>query len=267
MSDNPETTAAESSDRYNVPAPERGLRLLACFSPAAPAWGAPDLARQLQLPRSTVFRMLSTLENLGYLHRSGSEYRLGLGVLRLGYDYLSTQPLAQLAEPVLQALCDESGMTSNLALLDGASAVYVARITPPGAFQGAVRVGSRLPAHATVLGRVLLQDMDAARLRALFGGAELPQFSESTPRTVDQLLALLARDRERGHAMGEGFYESGVSSIAAPVRDARGAVVAGLGLAIAFAELDPAKTQLWVRRVRAAADELSDRLRQQRLSE
>ena len=101
----------------------------------------------------------------------------------------------------------------------------------------------------------------------LFGGEELPQFSESTPRTVEQLLALLARDRERGHAMGEGFYESGVSSIAAPVRDARGAVVAGLGLAIAFAELDPAKTQLWVRRVRAAAEELSDRLRQQRLSE
>ena len=267
MSDNPETTAAEGSDRYNVPALERGLRLLACFSPAAPAWGAPDLARQLQLPRSTVFRMLSTLENLGYLHRSGSEYRLGLGVLRLGYDYLSTQPLAQLAEPVLQSLCDRLGFTTNLALLDGTSVVYVARIAPAGAFQGAVRVGSRLPAHATVLGRVLLQDMDAAQLQALFGGAELPQFSESTPRTVEQLLALLARDRERGHAMGEGFYESGVSSIAAPVRDARGAVVAGLGLAIAFAELDPAKTQLWVRRVRAAADELSDRLRQQRLSE
>ncbi len=92
-------------------------------------------------------------------------------------------------------------MTSNLALLDGTSVVYVARITPPGAFQGAVRVGSRLPAHATVLGRALLQDQDAAQLSALFGGEELPQFSESTPRHVEDLAQLLAQDRQRGYAM------------------------------------------------------------------
>lgn len=141
------------NDRYTVPALERGLRLLACFSPSQPVWSAPDLARTLALPRSTVFRMLTTLEGMGYLQRAGTEYRLGLSVLRLGYDYLSTQPLAQLAEPVLQSLCERLGFTTNLALRDGTSVVYVARIAPPGAFQGAVRVGSRLPAHATVLGR------------------------------------------------------------------------------------------------------------------
>jgi DNA-binding IclR family transcriptional regulator len=231
-----------------VPALDRGLRLLACFGPAQPVWSAPELARKLELPRSTVFRMLTTLENSGYLQRSGTEYRLGLAVLRLGYDYLSTQPLAQLAEPVLQALCDELGMTSNLALRDGTSVVYVARVTPSGAFQGAVRVGSRLPAHATVLGRALLHDMDGAQLRSVFGGEELPQFSESTPRNVDELLRLLAEDRERGYAMGEGFYEPGVSSIAAPVRAADGRVVAGLAMAIPFTELGPEKPSSGCRR-------------------
>ncbi len=173
MSDTSETLSNDN-DSYTDHALERGLRLLACFTTSQPVWSAPDLARTLALPRSTVFRMLTTLENMGYLQRSGTEYRLGLSVLRLGYDYLSTQPLAQLAEPVLQALCERLGFTTNLALLDGTSVVYVARIAPAGAFQGAVRVGSRLPAHATVLGRALLQDMDADQLRELFGGSELP---------------------------------------------------------------------------------------------
>src|SRR5256885_10183864 len=110
--------------------------------------------------------MLTTLENMGYLQRSGTEYRLGLSVLRLGYDYLSTQPLAQLAEPVLQALCERLGFTTNLALLDGTSVVYVARIAPAGAFQGAVRVGSRLPAHATVLGRALRSEEHTSELQS-----------------------------------------------------------------------------------------------------
>jgi DNA-binding IclR family transcriptional regulator len=262
MSDTSETLSNDT-DRYTVPALERGLRLLACFSPSQPVWSAPDLARTLALPRSTVFRMLTTLENMGYLQRSGTEYRLGLSVLRLGYDYLSTQPLAQLAEPVLQSLCDRLGFTTNLALLDGTSVVYVARIAPAGAFQGAVRVGSRLPAHATVLGRALLQDMDAGQLRELFGGSELPQFSESTPRSVDQLLQLLQQDHERGYAMGEGFYEPGVSSIAAPVRDAQGRIVAGLGMAVAFTEIAPGRMAEWVEQVRAAADELAGHLRTQ----
>ena len=258
-------TAASDSDRYTVPALERGLRLLERFNPGQPVWSAPDLARALELPRSTVFRMLTTLENMGYLQRSGSEYRLGLSVLRLGYDYLSSQPLAELAQPVLQKLCNEQGLTSNLALRDGDQVVYVSRVAPSGAFQGAVRVGSRLPAHATVLGRALLQDMDAMQLQAVFGSQQLPQFSESTPNTVAQLLSLLEQDRQRGYAMGEGFYEPGVSSVAVPVRHGQGpdsnAIVAGLALAIPFTELAPERTEQWVSALQGAARDLSAHLR------
>ena len=261
--------SSNDNERYTVPALERGLRLLACFSPAQPVWAAPELARALELPRSTVFRMLTTLEGLGYLQRSGMEYRLGLAVLRLGYDYLSSQPLALLAQPVLQSLCDSLGLTCNLALRDGDQIVYLSRATPAGAFQGAVRVGSRLPAHATVLGRALLVDMDSAQLQTIFTGQQLQQFSENTPTNIDQLQALLAQDRERGYAMGEGFYEPGVSSIAVPVRYGQGPasgqepspVVAGLAVAIPFIELAPERTQQWVSALSAAADHLSMHLR------
>jgi len=252
-------------DRYTVPGLERGLRLLACFTPEHPLWTAPDLARRLALPRSTIFRLLTTLEQAGYLQRSGSEYRLGLAVLRLGYDYLSAQPLAQLAQPLLQALCQRLGLTTHLGILDETSVVYILRMQPPGAFQGAVRVGSRLPAHAAVLGRALLQDMGAEQLRSLFGGPQLPQFSERTPRSVEQLLHLLQHDRERGCAVGEGFYERGISSIAAPVRDTGGQIVAALGVAIAFTEIAPKKMAQWQQQVREAAEELSCHLQAQQL--
>jgi len=253
------------ADRYTVPALERGLRLLACFTPEQPVWSAPELARRLSLPRSTVFRLLTTLENAAYLQRTGSEYRLGLAVLRLGYDYLSAQPLAQLAGPLLQSLCQRMGFTTNLGVLDETSVVYILRMLPPGAFQGAVRVGSRLPAHAAVLGRALLQDMGAEELRRLFGSNQLAQFSERTPCTIDQLLRLLQHDRERGCAVGEGFYERGISSIAAPVRDAKGQIVAALGVAIAFTDIAPRKMTQWQQQVREAAEDLSCHLQAQQL--
>jgi len=250
----------ESNDRYIVPGLERGLRLLECFSVAQPVRTAPELARHLGLPRSTVFRLLSTLESAGYLHRYGSEYRLGLAVLRLGYDFLSTQPLAQLAEPLLQSLSQRLGVAANLGLLDGTSVVYVLRITPPGAFQGAVRIGSRLPVHACVLGRALLQDSDTLQLRRLFGSDQLPQFSERTPCNIDQLMHLLQQDRVQGCAVGEGFYEHGISSIATPVRDSAGNIAAALGIAIAFTDMTTERMAHWQQQVNDTAAKLSRHL-------
>lgn len=251
------------SDRYNVPALERGLNILSCFGMGSEELGAPDIARQLSLPRSTVFRLLSTLENMGFLERVGNNYRLGLAVLRLGYDYLATQGIARIAQPILKELCSQLGFTCNLALRDGASIVYVARVTPPIAFSGTVRVGTRLPAHSTVLGRVLMQDMDEAILRKVFGGFELQQFSTKTPKSVAQLSKLIEQDRLHGYAVGEGFYELGVSGIAAPVRDANGSIAAGLGVAIPFQEIEPESMTNWGQQVLQAASALSELLKAQ----
>lgn len=261
MSETSEISTNEQ-DRYTVPALDRGLRLLACFGPAQPVWSAPELARSLELPRSTVFRMLTTLENSGYLQRSGTEYRLGLAVLRLGYDYLSTQPLAQLAEPVLQALCDELGMTSNLALRDGTSVVYVARVTPSGAFQGAVRVGSRLPAHATVLGRALLHDMDGAQLRSVFGGEELPQFSEHAAQ-CRRAAAPAGRGSRAWLCHGRGLLRAWRFQYCSAGARRRWAGGCGAGHGHSVYRAGARKTQLWVQKVQQAAETLSAHLRQQ----
>jgi DNA-binding IclR family transcriptional regulator len=224
---------------------------------------APEFARRLQLPRSTVFRLLATLESLGFVERTGNDYRLGVAVLRLGFEYISSLELTELGQPVLQRLCDETRHACNLVVRDGRSIVYVAKVTPPTPFASSVRVGTRLPAHATVLGRILLEDLSLAELRALYPEEHLEVFSASTPKTVLELFDMVEVDRDRGYVLGEGFYESSISSIAAPVRDHTGHIVAALGATIPSAHIEQDHIASLVQRVRAAADELSGLLNYQ----
>jgi len=256
----PTDTADDNGDsRYMVPALERGLRILGEFSREQRTLGAPELARRLGLPRSTVFRLLSTLETMGYLERTGSgnDYRLGLAVLRLGFEYLSSLELTELGQPVLARLCDAIRYPCNLVVRDGRSIVYIAKVTPPTPFVSSVRVGTRLPAHATVLGRILLEDLTLPELRALYPEEHLEVFSDNTPKTALELFDMVEVDRQRGYVLGEGFFEASISTIAAPVRDDSGHVVAALGVTVPSAHIDADRADEMVQRVRASADELS----------
>ncbi|MNM89530.1 Pca regulon regulatory protein [compost metagenome] len=220
---------------------------------------AAELARRLKVPRSTVFRLLATLEMLGFVERAdgGRDFRLGMAVLRLGFEYLASLELTELGRPLLERLRDEIGYPTNLVVRDGRSIVYVAKAVSPRPFASSVNVGTRLPAHATVLGRVLLEDLSLAELRALYPETQLEVFSDSTPRTVDALFAIVQRDRERGYVLQEGFFESSISTIAAPVRDRTGKVVAALGATIPAAHIDPEQLDAMVEKVRSTAGELS----------
>ena len=251
------SVADDSADKYTVPALERGLRLLGEFNRDTRVIGAPEFARRLGLPRSTVFRLLSTLESMGFVERSGNDYRLGVAVLRLGFEYIASLELTELGQPVLQRLCDEIRYPVNIVVRDGRSIVYVAKVTPPTPFASAVRVGTRLPAHGTVLGRVLLEDLTLPELRALYPEDHLEEFSTNTPKTVLELFNMVEVDRQRGYVLGEGFFESSISTIAAPVRDHTGHIVAALGATIPAAHIEPDRIDGLVARVRAAAEELS----------
>jgi DNA-binding IclR family transcriptional regulator len=258
-----EADAVASTDKYIVPALERGLRLLGEFDRETRTISAPEFARRLNLPRSTVFRLLNTLESLGFVERSGNDYRLGLAVLRLGFEYISSLELTELGQPLLQRLCDEIRYPCNLVVRDRRSIVYVAKVTPPTPFSSAVRIGTRLPAHATVLGRILLEDLSLPELRTLYPEEHLEVFSHSTPKTVLELFNMVEVDRRRGYVLGEGFYEASISTIAAPVRGEDGHIVAALGATIPSGHIDPERMDTLVQRVRAAADELSGLLNYQ----
>lgn len=252
----------DAADKYIVPALERGLRLLGEFNRETRRLGPPELARRLDLPRSTVFRLLNTLESMGFIERAdgATEYRLGMAVLRLGFEYLASLELTELGQPLLDALCETIRFPCNLVVRDSRSIVYVAKVTPPTPLTSSVRVGTRLPAHATVLGRILLEDLTLAELRHLYPEEHLQVFSADTPKNVIELFDMVQTDRERGYVLGEGFYEASISTIAAPVRDHSLRVVAALGATIPSPHVDSERLDDLVQRVRAAADELSRRM-------
>jgi len=256
----PEPAQDASGEKYMVPALERGLRLMQEFGRDNATLGAPELARRLNLPRATVFRMLNTLEAMGFLQRAGNDYRLGLAVLRMGFEYLASLELTQLGQPLIERLSRAIDLPCNIVVRDGRSIVYVAKVTPPTPFASAVHVGTRLPAHATVLGHVLLGDLSLPELRALYPESALERHSTQTPGTVDDLFNTVQAARERGHVISEGFFEAAICTVAAPVRDASGRIVAALGTTLSAARLDPKRRPALIAGVCAAAAELSQLL-------
>ncbi|MBY0239983.1 MAG: IclR family transcriptional regulator [Burkholderiaceae bacterium] len=247
------------ADKYTVPGLERGLRLLCEFSRHERSLSAPELAKRLDVPRSTVFRLLSTLERMGFIERNegGRDYKLGMAVLRLGFEYLASLELTEIGRPLLERLRDEIQYSTCLVVRDQRSIVYVAKATMPEPFVTSVNVGTRLPAHATVLGRILLQDMTLPQLRELYPDEQLKVYSKHTPKTVQDLFSLVQADRERSYVYEEGFLERGICTVAAPVRDHGGNIVAALGITIPKPHIAANELDYMVAQVCMSAAELS----------
>lgn len=251
--------AETDSDRYTVPGLERGLRILSEFSRREPVLTAPEIARRLGVPRSTVFRLLVTLENMGFVERTddGRAHRLGVAVLRLGFEYLASLGIVELGRPILERLRDDTGFAASLVVRDGRDIVYIQRAAPASPFASSVNVGTRLPAHATVLGHVLLGDLSLSQLRALYPESRLEGSSPNTPANADTLFELVQQTRARGHVLAEGFFEPHISTVAAPVHGENGHVVAAIGLTIPGGQIAEDKRPALVAAVRGAATQLS----------
>ncbi len=251
-----------SEDRYHVPALARGLQLLTQFTREERELSGAELSRRLELPRASVFRMLCTLEQGGFLERcpDGVHYRLGLGVLRLGFEVLASMELTELGRPVIEQLRQTTGHSAHLVVRDAREVVFVAKVAGPNALFHSIQVGARLPAHATVLGRILLSDLSLEDLSALYRGVQLSAHTDKTPTTVLALHELIAQDRKRGYAVSMGGYETGISSVAAPVLNAQGRVTAAISISVPAERIEAATLAKLVEHVRAAAAQMSRRL-------
>ena len=219
---------------YIVPALERGLLLLQAFSKDKPVQSLGILAKELDLPRATTFRLANTLEHLGFLIRDeeSGEYRVGAAALKLGWTYLTGLELPEIAYPFLSDLRYRTGASVHMSVREGTEVVYVSRLAAQAALSSNIRVGSRLPAHASTMGRALLQDLEDEDLFELYRGTrELAPFSPDTPPTVVALRDLLLKDaRNDGVVVSRGYYEKGVVSVAAPIRDGSDRVVAAVNI-------------------------------------
>lgn len=209
---------------------ERGLRVIRSFGEESPELTLADVARATDLNRATARRLLLTLEELGYVERRGDRFRLTPRVLDLGYAYVSSFGVPQLALPYLEKLSEHVQEASSVGVLDRTEVVYVARVPAKRVMTVSIGLGSRFPAYRTSLGRALLADLPREEVAEIW---EASDRSEPTPKTITrlpQLHARLDKVRAQGYALVDQELELGVRSIAAPLHDAGGRTVAAVNV-------------------------------------
>lgn len=238
---------------------ERGLSVILAFADHHPRLTLSEVATATGLSRPTARRLLLTLEALGYVRTDGRAFMLTPHVLALGYAYLNSLDLTAIAQPIMERIAADVHETCTLAALDGSDIVYVSRIARRRLSSLSLVVGTRLPAYASAMGQVILADLSPADLEQYLEATELERI---TPRTLDTAEALIERldaTRARGWASVDQELETGLRSIAAPVRGGDGRVLAGLGISsstVTLAELE----ERCLPPLRLAAEEISARL-------
>lgn len=204
----------------------RGLAVIRAFSASSPQLTLSDVARATGLTRAAARRFLLTLADLGYVRSDGRLFSLTPRVLELGYAYLSSLSLPEVAAPHLERLAAEVHESASVAVLDGEDVVYVARVATARIMRVSISIGTRFPAYCTSMGRVLLAALPPADLDAYLDRAGLRRLTSRTITTPDRLREELGQVREQGWAMVDQELEEGLRSIAAPIHDRGGTVVA-----------------------------------------
>lgn len=214
----------------------RGLDIIECFQATQPQLTLSEVAAATGLARPTARRLLLTLEELGYVRPCGNQYALTPRVLSLGMAYIGALGLWDLAQPHLRKLVAATGESSSMSQLDGSDIVYVARVAVPKLIALRVEIGTRFPAPYTSQGKVLLaalSDSELTAARAVPSRSGLPPLP---PLEEDELAAELTTVRARGWALADEELAPGIRSVAAPVRDGAGRVLAAMNVTVHAAE-------------------------------
>jgi IclR family transcriptional regulator, pca regulon regulatory protein len=226
----PDPSDVPARGTHFVQSLERGLAVIRAFDASTPELTLSQVAQQTGLTRAAARRFLLTLTDLGYVRTDGRLFALSPRVLELGYAYLSALSLPEVAEPHLERLVAEVHESSSVSVLDGEDVVYVARVPTSRIMRVAISVGTRFPAYATSMGRVLLAGLEDAALDAFLAEADLRRLTARTVTTAEALRRELRRVRSQGWALVDQELEEGLRSVAAPIRNRAGVVIAAVNV-------------------------------------
>ena len=257
-----ETHTQPPEDAYASPPIQRAIRLLRRIAEGDVITNMSKTARDVGIKRTTLLRLLHTLEAEHFIERNQSQgWRIGVGLISLAAQAFSSDNLAQTAVPVLTRLSERLGLSAHLGVLDGREIVYLLRRVPNQVFASNIRIGSRLQAHAANMGRIILAHMPPERVDRLYAGINLKPVTPRTATTLLQLHSQLDADREAGLAWSDGNYEAGISSVAAAIFDATNEPVAALNVSGQLAQFEGAARRVQISEaVKSAALEISQRL-------
>jgi IclR family pca regulon transcriptional regulator len=208
----------------------RGLAVIRSFSAQSPRQTLSEVAGRAQLTRAGARRILLTLQTLGYVQSDGKLFRLTPRILDLGFAYLSSLPLWNLAEPVMEELVGQIKESCSAAVLDGTDIVYVLRVPTHKIMSISLGVGSRLPAYCTSMGRMLLSALTPEAMMKVLQTSERTVRTRYTVTDVDELAVKIAQVRQQGWALVDQELEEGLVSMAAPVTDRAGQTIAAINI-------------------------------------
>ena len=217
----------------------RGLKVIEAFQGQTDGMTVADIASRTRLSRAAVRRLLLTLELLGFAQHNGSIFRLRAAILRLGFSYLSSDSLPTLAQPLLEDVTAKTHESCSLAILDGDEVIYVARAAAKRLMSVSLSIGSRLPAYCTSMGRVLLGGLNQAQLKEYLGRLSVRKLTPKTVVAKSSLAAIIERARSDGYALVDEELEIGLRSIAVPVRNRSGRLIAAVNTGVHASRVPP----------------------------
>ena len=226
------------SDSY-VQSFARGLSVIRSFAADAPTQTLTEVAARTGLDRAGARRILLTLQALGYVALEGRQFRLTARTLDLGYAYLSTTPLWNLAEPVMEELVREVHESCSVSVLEGTEIVYILRVPTSKIMAINLAIGSRLPAWCSSMGRVLLSGLTEQALAAVLDASDLTPRTRHSETSRARLTATIARARVDGFAMVNQELEEGLCSIAVPLYGRSGNLVAAMNISVNTQRVSP----------------------------
>ena len=247
----PETPSIQSLDR--------GLTILEAVAKSRSPVPLANLREMLDVNRSSVFRLANTLRRRGFLANpsDSNEYVIGPTVWRLFRNYDWTM-LVSFCRHHLQLLSKETGETSHLGVQEGKQALFIAHQTGHGqVISVSGRTGEFMPLYCTAHGKVLISDLSADELKAIFGDMAFERHTDTTVRNVDELVAACAKVRAAGYAIDDGEYHPEIRCLAVPIRDKAGEIVAAIGISAPVARMSDERCEMIGKKVMGIAREIN----------
>lgn len=241
---------------------KKALELLDHFTVERPELGLAEISREVDAHKSSVFRVLTTLKASGFLEKDSlsGKYRLGLKILDLAGRVWGRHDIRQIAAPFMEELARQTEEVIHLAVLDGADIVYLEKKGQGQILTVATRVGGRNPAYASSMGKILLADLSESELKGILGQGKLKKLTPNTIDEIPKLIKELASIRKQGFALDNEETFPGIRCVGAPIRDARGRVIAAVSATVPAQRMDDKRIrELW-RLVTNTARMISERV-------
>ena len=208
----------------------RGLEVIRSFNATAPRQTLTDVATRTGLTRAGARRILLTLQTLGYVESDGKLFSLTPRILDLGFAYLSSMPMWNVPEPVMDALVEQVKESCSAAVLEGTDIVYVLRVSTRKIMRNSLGIGSRLPAYCTSMGRMLLAGLSDDEVLALLAASPIEPRTRHTLTDPQAVLAKVRQARRQGWCLVNQELEEGLVSLAAPVTNRAGRIIAAINI-------------------------------------